>query len=1430
MAQIVSKLNLNKTPNLVESNSLIFAKNIRLDVDSTIHEDYGIKPLSLVKHESGNYYNDYENILFRIKNDLRPKVSSIDEPYYVTVIYKNLCYISNDLDYDLDFLETTNGQWEIVGHIEDNKSFYLFITGTYKIVGNPILQKTSCIIRYNEDTNKFEACNCNWHWSGGEISGCITNNLVGDTIINIGEYSDNENIPIKFINLNKSSIKDDETLYSQTPNIPLINLNYKDSFVYSIPNGVYQFFIRYKIKDDFYTNWFPASKELFAYNTNEASTSYGSLKYSNIHRDSDRSFIFTVENILPKSNINYKSFQVGFILSHDDAIYARAWKEFDINTNEIKFDYNSKDAFEIEITDLSSVIYNLYNVKNIVNFKNKLYIANYKETDFNQNFKSYANGIDIEIETLNSEPTYGQYGLIYSSLTPNNRPLIEGIVVNGSNKYFTGNNSIIKELLEAKDENNSYSVKEGVNLLLNNYMDNIVMTNSTIYGINCNPNNQSFQSLTSIIAEHTKYYHLGSTQTFTDYPFPEDPLTYRITTLTNTIDYKNYAIDSVTVDGVQVDIDKIISTLYNKQRYIDTVSNYFVDQNGQQYTTSTIAINRTFDLRSKKTMEYSRLDLPTTSQVTNSSISYQQLITITFASNNVFNGNFVKNIENKSTLIPYQEYKFFIHYISKYGEITNGYPCCENKTFSIPYNSSANIVYPKFKNIVLPESYIGCFFSILHYKNKVATVFNQNIDPSNSKIESTCIDINSMLLPITNDITIKQGENTTDSGKYYYSNDSSAGRYFGADGVLVYDKTNFNIDSFSYLVLDYTANDIENTDLIKCTPFINANNSIKHEDNQNYFDYAEMSNMNLLGFVCEVKVLDRQKCIKYYNDGSSVFYKETSGDNNINNPYIKLTELSKYNDETDLDKRLSNFEIKITTSAYIYSNFNLNCLTLQEDPKLSIKTYYNRSANTSGTASESELNNSNSVVLKLIPSQLMSDVYMLPSMYKDYTRKTYLLYKETSNKTEFNNTIRSSVLQGDENTVYIQKFDANDYYNIPTNRDIIVNMISVGDSILVHTKDSMFRFSGSNTMQSNDGNIQLKENNIFETGVAEIFSSDFGFAGIQDKHDCITCELGYIFFDRDSRVIYMYSGQGQINKLSDSIEKLFRYSPITTVSFANDYYNNRFFVNIILSKTTTETIQDPGLGKPIVVQKALSIPVTLSFNISENNKAFVSLHDFSFRDAFNTKTNCYFVTNNKTDICTIDKELKGSYVKLAINEDNLYPQNKQYKTITVNRHGFTTDATIEFFESIIDVIDNTSYELVKTLNSISWSGFKIKEEFRLKDENDITTTMIAEDINFEIPCKTIRIYTDTCMTPEINCQFKSNNSSISELGSYKYPRYNQGKWSLNYFRNILNAKNHINPYSSDNNSLIEGKYFVIRFTFDTDFKLETLTINYDNKL
>lgn len=132
---------------------------------------------------------------------------------------------------------------------------------------------------------------------------------------------------------------------------------------------------------------------------------------------------------------------------------------------------------------------------------------------------------------------------------------------------------------------------------------------------------------------------------------------------------------------------------------------------------------------------------------------------------------------------------------------------------------------------------------------------------------------------------------------------------------------------------------------------------------------------------------------------------------------------------------------------------------------------------------------------------------------------------------------------------------------------------------------------------------------------------------------------------------------------------------------------------------------------------------------------------------------------------------------------------------------------------------------------------------------------MAEGNQDVYPCSQLKIYTDECVTKDLDLSDIANAYSITNPDSYKYPRYNQGYWSLNYFRNINNANNVFrylgnptgtNPtytdgrdvpgvtpeYRSDENSLMEGKYFVARFIFDAlhDFKLETINFNYNVKL
>lgn len=1442
MANIIPKLNLNKTPNLVENNSLIFSKNIRLDVDGTIHRDYGIFPLSLYSDKNTSDIIDYQNILNRIINDIDIKYED-NKPNWLNIILNKLKCIANINE------EYINGTYKIIGIIPDSNDFYMFIHGEYEHINedNSINKYSSdFIIKYSEKEDIFTPCNCSWSWSGGTINGNVIKNLVGDTILNIGESDTIDTVLFKSINLTHSSINDDESIYTQIPKIPITNLNYGGTFSYVIPNGVYQFFVRYEIRKDFYTDWFPASNELFIGNRNSVSTSFGSLTYTNTHRDSDNSFILKVEHLIEKNKSNYKSFQIGFLLSHDDAVYARAWKHFSLdNLTTINFDYKAEDATEIETADLLKVSYGLYNVGNIASFKNKLYISNYTESNFNDvSLQEYANKIDISLEIQSGGNSYSGHELITTTI--GGTDVISGLKINNSDKLFYGDAGIFKEICTHKSSTNAITIEEAISKILNNENHpNLIVDD--LYGIRIvpifdiltNAKNKIRQTYTNIITDTIR----------TEY----------------NINFENDNISKCTINGKSSNIssNEILNAVYNK-RYLNYNAEW-VNINNNVDDTIKVILYRTVKITKTTTYYNSGGFLPinpggdeivddlnkptnvtTTTQTFN--IEYPQILEFKFVAwyNNLQYDD-AKFLTRYTTLIPYQKYKFYIHYVKESGEISNGFECIKPGEIEAPYMSNCFIIHPKFSNIEIPEGYDACFFSICHTKTNTATIFNISDNEQGLLKEGSCFDINMLLIPGYKDLHIKQGEKEnildgenpiieTHSGTYYHSSDPSLPRYFGADGVITFDKTNMSNDKLAYVVNDYSISESNDLQLIKCTPYLYDNNldieNVKNESGiviNTTKSYKQFTNMNLIGYVCKITPLIRERSIQYYSDGASVFYKE-------NLEYVddtgslNLTELSKYEDSNvTSDKKLRNFGLKISEDRFVYSNYNLNFVTLSEEPKLSIKSYYNRSSNSTSSATESEANNANSILLKLIPSQLMSDIYTLPSMYKTYTRKTYSVYSENET-TRFNNTIRSSILYGDENKVNILAFDANDYYNVPTNRGIIVNLLAIGDSILVHTKDSMFKFTGSNNLQSSNGEIQPTETQPFNTGISEVFGSDFGFAGLQYKTDSIVTEQGYIFLDRDSRIIYMYSGQGQIIKISESIEKLFRHRDIFDVYFANDFYNNRFFVSILF--------YDKHYNKDNEGNTKITYtyyPVTLSFNTHQEIKSFVSLHDFYYNKAFNTKNNCYFLTKDYNDVCTINKKYKGCYTKLEIQSDKIFPYKKDTKTINIinNTTNEVEIKNINSYNSIIDVIDNTSFEIVKTLNAVNWCSNIIDSEYKNINNSDPSTLRMAEVINAEYPCKYFRVYTDTCMSELFYFKNISNDYDLMSADSYKAPRYNQGYWTANYFRNILNANktnNEIEDYISDENSLIEGKYFVIRFIFDDEFKLETISLNYNTKL
>lgn len=79
MANIVPKLNLNRTPSIITNNSMVFAKNIRIDIDNSIHKDYSIESL---QNEGVTFHN---NLLTRIISDFNFLNNDIAK-YYLKLI------------------------------------------------------------------------------------------------------------------------------------------------------------------------------------------------------------------------------------------------------------------------------------------------------------------------------------------------------------------------------------------------------------------------------------------------------------------------------------------------------------------------------------------------------------------------------------------------------------------------------------------------------------------------------------------------------------------------------------------------------------------------------------------------------------------------------------------------------------------------------------------------------------------------------------------------------------------------------------------------------------------------------------------------------------------------------------------------------------------------------------------------------------------------------------------------------------------------------------------------------------------------------------------------------------------------------------------------------------------------------------------------
>lgn len=1397
MPDIVKELNLNKHPKNCNNLSLVYAKNVRVSNDGSCLQNEE----SILSHQV-------------ISSALENKV--------------------------------------IVGYIPCNKEIIFVVTD--REFRNNDSEINASLYRYDELSNTIKEVYSNYKYHGGNITGTFTYNIKSHLILAISEYDcpNGEYVPLRTIDLGlfEGGYREDTDLdldyesLSFNPFVKISELVSHDIINGSGYKGYYYFFIRYKINNNDYTKWYSlgypillddiSEVTLFDYNINGRPVDENdtSLDYTTI---SD--YISSVGDICNKTlklNINHyidngqnsdlKYYQIGFICT--STTYSKAFKTLDkpINGNaEFVLDYASLE--EYSINDLIQNRINYYDVKNVINSKNKLYIANYKEEGFELSYdKLETEANHIKLSCIADKRSFADVAKKYHNNTPQTYP-IDRISIVLDNKIETDANYTGGTFLTY----NAETFLEGANNIAN-----IIITP------NASGNHQVLKFKPRVIVTRNN-----------------TPATYTLSEVEYVCDFR-YDVGNTNQNYVTYVLDIPEENLYGIFRFRIMRAGRTTGGYGS-YQTQYSVKNGSID-------GYSSGNL---------NVDYLQFDTYNIK--NLFEDNIING-----SLIPNGYYKFYVHYVDKYGEFTDGIPINRTQNshigfddisgyndeliqdeyiFHIPkdvYDNDGNFVSYTlnidFGAVNISDKYAGFFLSYEYYKDindYIGVLLKYDFKKAyTTPSQGTFIDYESDTYTEQNnivyrfyclDLDIERLKNfksdklellITDCfdvySHIYSANLNKIKNYKGA----YIDKSSLNIkDDYTYVGKKYIINNIK---------FVQAHSFISNNDYRGTYLEIEISNPDddlvdaaQNGCICRLlsndinlyaqehktltkftnvlyfnTSLDRSKTISSGLNGHITFNRALVYNNDkvifnegfnviLNSKYYAYTGSTQFNEDTE--NKINNTN---NVPFVVYYNF----------PIISDIVYETRRFNTLPeiifTRSERINNNSGNQIFQFAQGTIVQpmntiDLFNLPILNQDnfnpLTYTNYIKYYVS----EFDKRIaRSNVISDESFENRWRIFNLNDYKDISENKGNITNLVSIGDTFLVHTEHSLFMFSTDAVLKTNTGqDVNVSPADIYETDYKEVFSSALGTCGLQDKKASIYDEFGYVFYDNDNHQFYRFGSQ-QAEILDANINQfLFKYRPYE-VRFANDKNGNRLLIDI--------KYYDRGYQE-----------IVLSYSYLVNK--FISFHTYNFDEASTTKSNLYLFKNFKksnSKVYYINKDWKTGNRDSQNITNNEYLSNVAYNNFENN---FIDDSQFEDIlknnKSQLDILINDSYEVIKYLEFIVYKLYEV-----LSDTIDNNLSYPVEEI---IPNAglAIRVYNMGHMKDKVDTGYINvtranlDNLDVSQNPmEYKLPYWHNGNWNFNYLRDIIKG----------GDSRLWGNYFVVSIIFASNInRLELETLNYN---
>lgn len=289
------------------------------------------------------------------------------------------------------FIDLEEGE-ELVGYIACSNEFVLFTN-------------KNRILRHNENTRETKYIESNWKWGGGQVFGDYTYNVNNELIIAISERNSPNKVSFKSINLDSNTYDAmaDEDRYTLNPPIPYFNMmNYtRITAANRIYCGTYVFYIRFFINEYDYTPWNLLGSPCIIYNEGGVHEIHNSWymkdRGDNVILQSQVLFSDYYSNNTEKTNkaiqlfldiidptFNYKFYQIGYIVTTTkNEIIPIVEYKVPIDTKLYTITNQKDNKYTISEDELTNDAFNLYNVKTLTNYNNRIYVANYLEENRN---------------------------------------------------------------------------------------------------------------------------------------------------------------------------------------------------------------------------------------------------------------------------------------------------------------------------------------------------------------------------------------------------------------------------------------------------------------------------------------------------------------------------------------------------------------------------------------------------------------------------------------------------------------------------------------------------------------------------------------------------------------------------------------------------------------------------------------------------------------------------------------------------------------------------------------------------------------------------------------------------------------------------------------------------------------------------------------